>query len=282
MKIIKSIKKINDYLIKQRRYGKTIGFVPTMGYFHEGHLSLMRKAKKECDIAVVSVFVNPTQFGPKEDFNKYPRNFKRDLNMAKSAGVDVIFNPEVSEMYPSGYSTFVDVSGDLASVLCGASRPGHFRGVATVVSKLFNIVRPDTAYFGQKDSQQCAVIKQMIKDLNIPVKIKIMPIVREKDNLAMSSRNVYLSKEERKIAPVLYNSLQLAKRMIKNKETNSSKIILQMKKLVLSKKNTKIDYISIVNPETLEEVKNIRSKVLIALAVKLGKTRLIDNIVVSP
>ena len=263
-----------------RREGKTIGFVPTMGYLHEGHLSLIRKARKENDYVVISIFVNPAQFGPREDFTKYPRNFLRDKKLARSCGVDSIFYPSAKAMYPQGYKTSVLVE-DLSNVLCGARRPGHFRGVTTVVLKLFNIVGPDAAYFGRKDAQQAIIIKKMVEDLNLPVKIKVLPIVREKDGLAMSSRNTYLSKQERENATILYNSLQTAVGMIKSGDKDPRKITAAVRKMIKAKRGARIDYIKIVDFDTLKEVKKIKARSLIAVAVFIGKTRLIDNIIIS-
>jgi len=264
----------------QRRRNKTIGFTPTMGYLHEGHLSLMRQAEKDCDISIISIFVNPTQFGPREDFKKYPRDIKRDERLAKSAGVDAIFYPNVKQMYPQGYLTYVKVE-KLTEGLCARSRPTHFRGVTTIVTKLFNIVQPDIAYFGRKDAQQAIVINRMTKDLDMPIKIKIMPIIRESDGLAMSSRNAYLSSSGRKDALILYQCLKKAREMIKQGERSSRKIITTMRRMITAKKTTKIDYISCVNLDNLESVPQIKEKVLIALAVWIGKTRLIDNIIVN-
>lgn len=271
---------MSEYSDRLKAKGNTIGLVPTMGYLHEGHLSLMRKAKRDTDKAVVSIFVNPAQFGPREDYTKYPRNFKRDERLAKSIGVDTIFYPSVMQMYPNRFCTYVNVE-NLTEGLCGKFRPGHFRGVTTVVTKLFNIVKPDIAYFGQKDAQQAIVIKKMTEDLNIPVKIKVMPTIREKDRLAMSSRNVYLSSDERKKALILYKSLQVARNLIKSGETNPAKIKNKMRMMIEKIKNSKIDYISIVDMDTMKDVKNLKANVLIALAVWIGKTRLIDNIIVK-
>lgn len=276
------------YAARLKKQGKTIGFVPTMGYLHEGHLSLAKQAKKDTDIVVMSIFVNPAQFGPKEDFKKYPRDFARDCRLAKSAGVDVIFYPTAKAMYPKGYQTYVEVfelskySSHHIHVagLCGASRPGHFKGVTTVVAKLFNIVKPDTAYFGQKDAQQAIIIKRMVEDLNMDLKVRVMPIIREADGLAASSRNVYLSPTERKEALVLKNALQKAKDMVNSDEKDPKKIIAKMREIINSVPSSKIDYISIVDTENLRDVKTINGGILIALAVKIGKTRLIDNIIV--
>jgi pantoate--beta-alanine ligase len=277
VKVIKSIKKLTELLRKYKREGKTVGFVPTMGYFHEGHISLMKASKRECDITVLSIFVNPIQFGPKEDLKKYPRNLKRDFKMARSVGVDIVFYPSVRDMYPSHYLTCVGVE-KLGDVLCGAFRPGHFRGVTTVVSKLFNIIQPDIAYFGQKDAQQAIIIKKMVEDLNMPLKVKVMPVVREKDKLAMSSRNVYLSPSERKDAGVLFFSLQQCVDMIKSGVRESSIIRRGIKRIIGRKKSARIEYVEIVNPVTLEPLKRVEKEALIAIAVRIGKTRLIDNI----
>lgn len=277
MKIAKTIKEVRDIIRKERNSGKTIGFVPTMGYLHGGHLSLVRKAKEETDFVVVSIFVNPLQFGPKEDFKEYPRNLNRDIKLLEEVKADLLFAPETEEMYPPGYKTYVEVT-EITDVLCGASRPGHFKGVTTVVTKLFNIVKPDKAFFGQKDAQQVAVIKKMVKDLNMDIEIVPVPIVREEDGLAMSSRNVYLNPEERKAAPILYKSLQRAKELIEKGEKNSSTILKEMEEMILKEPLAKIDYIEIVDGETLKRKDKIEGNVLIALAVKIGKTRLIDNI----
>ncbi|MCM8770352.1 MAG: pantoate--beta-alanine ligase [Candidatus Omnitrophica bacterium] len=279
MKIIKSIKKIQQILAKERLKGRSIGFVPTMGALHEGHLSLIRQARRENDIVVVSIFVNPTQFGPKEDFKKYPRNFKKDALLCEKCGVDFIFYPDAKAMYPKGYKTYVNVE-DLGNVLCGKSRPGHFKGVATVVTKLFNIIGPDLAYFGSKDAQQAIIIKRMVEDLNMPLKIKVMPTVREKDGLAMSSRNIYLNKKERKAATALFHSLKAAEKFIKKGEKDAGKIIHLMRRMIQEAQPKKIDYIEIVDAQSLLPVKKIKGKVLIALAVWFGKARLIDNIIV--
>lgn len=280
MKIIDNISRMATFVKMLKKEGKSIGFVPTMGYLHEGHLSLARTAKKHTDVVVMSIFVNPIQFGLNEDFDKYPRDFKRDEELARGAGVDVIFCPKVLDMYPEGYATYVNVEG-LTDSLCGASRPGHFKGVTTVVAKLFGIVQPDMAYFGQKDAQQAIVIKKMVKDLNMDIEIKILPIVREKDGLAMSSRNVYLSEMERKDALILYQSLRKVEALINQGECDSKKIIKMMEDIIKAKPTAKIDYISIVDAKNLKDVKTISGEALIALAVFIGKTRLIDNIVVK-
>lgn len=280
MKIIRSIKEMTGFLQKLRIKGKTIGFVPTLGALHQGHLSLIRQAAAENDIVVVSIFVNPIQFGPKEDYRRYPRNLRLDARLCRREGADVIFFPDAQQMYTSNYKTYVIVQ-DLSDVLCGKFRPGHFKGVATVVTKLFNIVRPDIAYFGGKDAQQAIIIKKVVEDLNIPVRIKVMPTVREEDGLAMSSRNAYLNKEERRDAAVLYQALILAKNLIKQGSVDSSGIIRKMRRLINKKKSACIQYISVVKHKDLEPLDKIRGKVLIALSVWIGKTRLIDNIVIG-
>jgi len=267
--------------IKLREEGKSIGFVPTMGALHEGHLSLMGRARRENDILVISIFVNPTQFGPGEDYRRYPRPFEKDRALAQREGVDIIFYPFVSEMYGERYSTYVEVD-KLSNKLCGLSRLGHFKGVASVVCKLFNIVKPRIAYFGQKDYQQLEIIKKMVKDLNIEVEIRECPIVREPDGLAMSSRNSYLSSQERQEALSLYRALNCAKRLIRA-GSSVPDVIFEMKKIIQKEPHAKIDYIKIVDPQTLEDVNKIRQgrKVLVALAIWIGKTRLIDNILVK-
>ncbi|OPX30111.1 MAG: pantoate--beta-alanine ligase [Candidatus Omnitrophica bacterium 4484_171] len=277
MIVSRSINTIRTAAGKARKKSKRIGFVPTMGALHKGHLSLVKAARKECGFVTVSIFVNPIQFGPREDFRSYPRNFKKDEMLLEAEGVDLIFYPSISGMYDRDFSVYVEEIS-LSRYLCGKSRPGHFRGVCTVVAKLFNIVQPDIAYFGQKDYQQAQIIKRMVKDLNFSLKVKVMPIVREKDGLAMSSRNKYLSIKERKDALCLYNSLMLASKMVKGGICSSATVVANMKKLIRNQAPyARIDYINIVNPGTLEEVKKIKGKVLAALAVYIGKTRLIDN-----
>ena len=259
---------------------KKIGFVPTMGALHDGHLSLIKQAAKDNQIVVVSIFINPQQFGPGEDLKRYPRPLKKDLKLCRKQGVDFIFLPDNETMYPQGYSTFVEV-GRLSQLLCAAKRPGHFRGVATVVAKLLNIVRPDNLYLGQKDAQQAVIISRMVKDLNFPVKVNVLPIMRLKDGLALSSRNAYLSKNERASAIVLFKALRLAETLVSNGQRNTNKIIFRMKQLIEKNKKAKIDYISIVDQEQLTELKKVKIGSLIALAVKIGKTRLIDNTVIN-
>jgi len=279
MIVAKSIAKVRKIINKAKKENKTIGFVPTMGALHKGHLSLVKRAKKECNFVVVSIFVNPIQFGPKEDYKKYPRTFKEDKKLLLGYA-DLLFFPYVETMYKEDNSTFVEET-ILSKFLCGASRPGHFKGVCTVVAKLFNIVEPDIAYFGQKDYQQALIIKRMVRDLNFPVKIKVLPIVREKDGLAMSSRNTYLNEKERKEAVCLYKALNLAKNIIKEGERDSKVVIERMKNLILSHSSAKIDYIKITDPYILEDVEKIEKKVLVALAVFIGTTRLIDNILIN-
>ncbi|MFN3282706.1 MAG: pantoate--beta-alanine ligase [Pseudothermotoga sp.] len=279
MQVIKTVshmKKLADDLRKQ----KTIGFVPTMGYLHQGHLSLVRRSRAENDVTVVSIFVNPTQFGPNEDYKSYPRDLNRDLSMLEKEQVDFVFAPEVEEMYPKGYSTYVNEES-LSRYLCGKSRPGHFRGVCTVVTKLFNIVKPHRAYFGQKDAQQFRVIRRMVRDLNMDVEVIECPIVREPDGLAMSSRNVYLSTQEREQALALNRALKLAESLHKSGEKNASRIIEKMTDYLSTFDKLKIDYIEIVDEESLEPVTRIDNKVIVALAVWIGKARLIDNVILG-
>jgi pantoate--beta-alanine ligase len=264
-----------------RAAGVQIACVPTMGALHEGHATLMRHARNEGGVLVASIFVNPTQFGRGEDFGRYPRTLEHDLEIARQTGVDVVFAPEASEMYPSGYATYVDVEG-ITSVLEGASRPGHFRGVATVVTKLLNIVKPHVAYFGQKDAQQVAVISRMVSDLNIDCRLVIVPTVREADGLAMSSRNAYLSPEHRREAPVLYRALQAAEREVREGHADAAQVVNEMCRLITSSSSGVIDYVSVANAETLQDLKGPVTgvPVLISLAVRFGTTRLIDNILI--
>ena len=283
MEVVKTVEEVRRRVLREKCSGKKVGFVPTMGYLHEGHLSLMKQARKETDFVVVSIYVNPIQFGPTEDFRRYPRDLERDLRLCESVGVDLVFTPTDEEMYPFGYentSTYVEVVGKLTSTMCGASRPGHFRGVTTVVSKLFNAVLPDVAYFGQKDPQQAVVIKRMVKELLYGIEIKVMPIVREPDGLAMSSRNTYLNPQERKKALGLYRSLLKAREMLEMGEKNTVRIIDEMKK-VLHDHGVMIDYIVAVDPYTLEDIERIKEnkKVMFAVAGVVGSTRLIDNMV---
>jgi pantoate--beta-alanine ligase len=280
MKIIRSIKQMQEAAGNLRRKGRSIGFVPTMGALHAGHLSLVRRARRENDIAVVSIFVNPAQFGPGEDLKKYPRDLKKDAALCRKEGVDIIFYPRPKDMYPQGYKTYVHVE-HLSRQLCGRFRPGHFRGVATVVKKLFNIIQPDVAYFGQKDAQQARIIQKMVEDLNVPLKVMVMPTVREKTGLALSSRNKYLTAHEKQDAAVLYQALELARRLIRQGSRDYQDIIKKMRGLIGKKKNIRVQYISIVNLEDLLPVKSSAGKILIALAAHIGKTRLIDNIIIN-
>ena len=277
MRIVRSPKKMQRICGRLKRQGKIIGFVPTMGYLHEGHLSLVRIAKKRSDVLVVSVFVNPTQFGPKEDFKRYPRDFRRDRLLLEKEGCDFVFAPRTKDMYPDGYLTSVNVD-KITHELEGAKRPGHFQGVTTVVAKLFNIVQPDIAVFGQKDAQQAVVLKKMVDDLNYGIKMIIAPTVREKDGVATSSRNVYLSKEERKQAKILYQALRQARERIKKGERNASKIVSGMRTLINRQPLADIDYIAITDAKSLELLNKLKGEILISLTVRFGKTRLIDNI----
>lgn len=276
MKILNSVAEMQSYSESLRLQGKKISFVPTMGYFHEGHLSLMREARKIADCLAISIFVNPTQFGPKEDLSRYPRDFDRDCKMAESVDVDVIFNPSDQEMYPANYQTYVNVE-QVTQDLCGASRPGHFRGVTTVCCKLFNIVKPHTAVFGKKDFQQFVTIKRMVADLNLDLEIIGVPTVRESDGLAMSSRNVYLKEEERLSALSLVNSLKLAQELFNGGERKSSRIRSEVTQMIKSAPHTEIDYVKICDAEKLIEVDEINFPAVMALAVRVGTTRLIDN-----
>lgn len=280
MLIIKDIKSLCKVLDKARAKGQKIGFVPTMGYFHEGHLNLMRQAKKECDLCVVSIYINPKQFGPKEDLKKYPRDLQRDTSIIDKENVDILFIPSDNVVYPKSYLTYIDVE-KITTTLCGKFRPGHFKGVATVVAKLLNMVKPDIMYLGQKDAQQVAVLKQMVADLNFSVTVRVVPTAREKDGLAMSSRNVYLTPQERLEAPVLYQVLQMAAKRIKAGERSSLKIVKGITELINKQSQGKIQYVACVDANNLEPLITIKGTVLIALAVFFGKTRLIDNVIVS-
>ena len=281
MEVIKSIPEMKEKSLSFKKGGETIGFVPTMGYLHEGHLSLVRLARKKADRVVVSIFVNPLQFGPSEDYNIYPRDLERDLALLEKERVDVVFIPDEEEMYPPDFQTYVEVT-KLTQGLCGAYRPGHFRGVTTVVLKLFNIVKPDLAVFGEKDYQQLRVIQQMVKDLNLDVEIIPHPIVREESGLAMSSRNTYLSEEERHSAVALYQSLKMAERVIFEGERDAERVRTLIKDYLEKFPHNKVQYVEIVDPETLERVSEINGPVLIALAVFVGSTRLIDNRLIKP
>jgi pantoate--beta-alanine ligase len=278
-RIIETISGIQGYVAACRKRGMKVGFVPTMGAFHEGHLTLMREARRNNQAVIVSIFVNPIQFSAGEDYDRYPRRLEQDTKMADSERVDVIFAPSVAEMYPKGFDTYVDQT-DLPDKLCGEFRVGHFRGVMTIVTKLFNIVRPDVAYFGQKDYQQSLIIRRTATDLNLEVAIKVLPTVREEDGVAMSSRNMYLGPKQRKDAMCLITALRRAEDMVNNGESSAAKVSTEMKRLIRKVKGTRVEYIAIVNSETLEPVKEIKGKTLIALAVRIGKARLIDNVIV--
>ena len=276
MEIVKTIREVRKQIKEWKKQGLSIGLVPTMGYLHEGHKSLIDKAVRENDKVVVSVFVNPIQFGPKEDLEAYPRNIERDKELCESSDVNIIFNPEASEMYFQDRCTHVDVD-ELTEGLCGAKRPGHFTGVCTVVSKLFNIVAPDRAYFGEKDAQQLAVIKRMVRDLNFDIEVIGCSIVREEDGLAKSSRNIYLSKEERQAALVLSRSLRRAQELLKGGEKDAVLVKKAIEEEINKERLAKIDYIQIVDSESLKAVEEVNKSVLTAIAVFIGKTRLIDN-----
>ncbi|MGI5911244.1 MAG: pantoate--beta-alanine ligase [Syntrophomonadaceae bacterium] len=281
MRIIDNIKEMQNYSQNERRQGKEIGLVPTMGYLHDGHMALVKTARKMCDLVVVSIFVNPIQFGQGEDFEEYPRDLNRDCNLLENAGVDIVFAPSAQEMYPRDYSSSVEVRGTIGERMCGASRPGHFNGVTTVCTKLFHVCLPVKAFFGQKDMQQLMIIKKMVKELNFPLEIVGVPIVREHDGLALSSRNVYLNPNERQQALILNKSLLMAQEQIIKGERDVNRLLDSIKEMILKSPQAKIDYIEILNAEDLTPIEKVNGKVLVALAVKFGKTRLIDNLVVE-
>ncbi len=278
--LVTTVSEFRQTLHAARRSGKTIGLVPTMGALHEGHLSLVRASRAECGFTAVTIYVNPTQFGPHEDFAQYPRTLESDLTLL-SGLADVVFAPRDEEVYPPGFSTWVEV-GSVAKPLEGVCRPGHFRGVATIVLKLFTMAWPDVAYFGQKDYQQALVIRRMAIDLNLPLTIRVCPIVREPDGLAMSSRNRYLAPDERQRATVLYQSLTQAANLVAQGETNASRITEAMRRTIQAANPKQIDYVAIADPETLEPVETIRGRTVALLAVRIGKTRLIDNMILEP
>ncbi len=280
MQITGKISDVRSQVKEWKKQDLTVGFVPTMGYLHEGHASLMKRARAECDKVVVSIFVNPMQFGANEDLDSYPRDLEADSKLCESIGVDLIFHPEVEEMYAEGFCSFVDMNG-LTKELCGKSRPIHFRGVCTVVSKLFNIVTPDKAFFGQKDAQQLAVIRRMVKDLNMDIEIVGCPIIREADGLAKSSRNTYLNDEERKAALILSQTIRLGEKLVKEGEKDAGKLVAAMKENIEKEPFAKIDYVEAVNMDTIEKVDAIAPNTLVAMAVYIGKTRLIDNFIVE-
>jgi len=276
--IVHTIKEVREQVKQWKAQGLSVGFVPTMGYLHEGHQSLIKKAVAENDRVVVSVFVNPMQFAPTEDLESYPRDLQADARLCEATGADLIFNPEPEEMYTDGFCSFVDMTG-LTKELCGKSRPIHFRGVCTVVSKLFNIVAPDRAYFGQKDAQQLAVIKRMVTDLNIPVEIVGCPIIREEDGLAKSSRNTYLNEQERKAALILSKTIFMGQELVKNGMTDAKALINAMKESIETEPLAKIDYVQAVNFDDISITDTIKGNTLVAIAVYIGKTRLIDNFI---
>ncbi|WP_294465757.1 pantoate--beta-alanine ligase [uncultured Anaerofustis sp.] len=276
MELVHNIEEVRSIVSSWKKEGLSVGLVPTMGYLHEGHQSLIKKAVEENDRVVVSIFVNPMQFGENEDLETYPRDLNKDSKLCDEAGADLIFNPEPEEMYKEGFCSYVDMNG-LTTELCGKSRPIHFRGVMTVVTKLFNIVTPDRVYFGMKDAQQLCVIKRMVKDLNMDIDVIGCPIIREKDGLAKSSRNTYLNKEERKAALILYKTISLGKDLLVSGERDVNTIINKMKDNINKEPLAKIDYVEAVDLETVEKIDVIKGKVLIAMAVYIGKTRLIDN-----
>jgi pantoate--beta-alanine ligase len=281
MKICATIPEARVACRDARASRKRLGLVPTMGALHEGHLSLVRAAKAQCDAVAVSIFVNPTQFGPTEDLSKYPRQFDRDRQLLEKEGIEILFAPSVDEIYPDGAVTWVLVEG-LSEKLDGRSRPGHFRGVTTIVAKLFNIIEPDAAFFGQKDAAQLAVIRSMVWDLNFPVEIVACPIMRESDGLAMSSRNAYLNREERGRALVLQRSLQQVQREFQNGERIAARLIASAKEVFAREPQVVLDYFEIVDPDTLDPVERVSQKTLVAVAAYVGSTRLIDNIVLEP
>jgi pantoate--beta-alanine ligase len=278
MQVVHTVSQLREVLHSARATGKSVGFVPTMGYLHEGHLSLISTARAADDVVVVSVFVNPTQFGANEDLDSYPRDLPRDLEMMDGARADVAFCPSAEALYPDGFTTYVDVQGPMTRTLCGRSRPGHFRGVATIVTKLFHIVAPRRAYFGQKDAQQVAVIQQMARDLDFDVRIVACPTVRETDGLAMSSRNTFLTPTQRSQAPLIYQSLRQAARLIETGERNAGTVVDFLKKKLATIDGGAIDYVSVADARTLADLETLTGEVLIAVAIRLGRTRLIDNI----
>jgi pantoate--beta-alanine ligase len=279
MRICESVEQLRKARILMRE-GRRVGLVPTMGALHEGHLSLVRAAREQCDSVIVSIFVNPLQFGPNEDLGKYPRTFERDCKLLEREKVDIVFAPSVDDMYPKNAVTYVMVEG-MSEKLCGRSRPGHFRGVTTVVAKLFHIVEPELAFFGQKDAAQCAIIRRMVRDLNFPVEVVVCPIVRESDGLAMSSRNAYLSPQERKSALVLQRALGEVKKGFDQGERGASKLVGAGEQVLSQEPGARLDYLEIVDPDTLDSIEAIQETGLAAVAASVGNTRLIDNILLS-
>lgn len=280
MKVFTDVRKIQEYCSSLKRRGVTIGFVPTMGALHEGHLSLIRRARKENACVCVSIFVNPIQFGPAEDLKRYPRPIRRDTSLCENENADILFVPSVRGLYGDDFRTYVEVEG-LSDVLCGAARHGHFRGVATVLAKLFNIVQPDRAYFGQKDFQQSVVVRRMVGDLNFPVTIRVVPTVREAQGLALSSRNAYLSAEERRDAVRISQSLKIARDMVREGTRDSRVVIRRMERVIKGQGGLSVEYIEIVDPDTLSPLRRINGRAVVVVAARAGKTRLIDNTVVG-
>ena len=280
MKVTGKIHEIREEIKGWKKAGLTVGFVPTMGYLHEGHTSLMKEAKKQCDKVVVSIFVNPMQFGVNEDLDSYPRDLEADKVLCEQVGVDLIFHPQVEEMYAEGFCSFVDMDG-LTKELCGKSRPIHFRGVCTVVNELFNIVQPHKAFFGQKDAQQLAVICRMVKDLNMDIEVIGCPIIREEDGLAKSSRNTYLNEEERKAALILSKTIFMGEELVRKGERSSIKLLSLMREMLASEPMAEIDYVEAVSMDTIEKIQILEGNVLVAIAVKIGRTRLIDNFIAT-
>lgn len=281
MKVLRTVQEIQAFSKAAKDAGKSVGLVPTMGALHEGHLTLMRRARQENDVVIASVFVNPTQFGPNEDFDAYPRRFEEDCKKMETVPVDAVFHPEPKEMYPEGYCTYVNVEGDITKKLCGAQRPGHFRGVATVVTKLMNLSRADRAYFGQKDAQQVVVVKRFVSDLNIPTEIVMVPIVREESGLARSSRNQYLSAEEKEAALVLSRSLKKGKAAFDGGEKDVETLKKVVREEIGTEPKAVIDYVDIYSFPALLPIENATEPALLAIAVKIGKTRLIDNVILG-
>lgn len=281
MQVFNDIQAMQNWCLEKKRRGQTIGLVPTMGYLHAGHLALVKEAGQHCDIVIVSIFVNPTQFGPNEDYDSYPRDVESDCQKLETVKVDAVFAPAAREMYREGYNSWVELKGDITTKLCGGSREGHFRGVTTVVSKLFNICQPDKAFFGQKDAQQALIIEKMVRELNFPLTIVKVPIVREADGLAMSSRNVNLNDEQRQQALILSRSLQKAAQLIQAGEHSAAFIKQEIRQMIEAAPQANIDYIEIYAADDLGDVEEIRGRVLLALAVKFGNTRLIDNLIVE-
>ncbi len=281
MKVLRTIKEIKEYAKTQKQAGKIIGLVPTMGALHEGHLTLMQAAREKCDIVIASVFVNPVQFGPNEDYDAYPRRFEEDCKKLETVPVDAVFHPEPAEMYPDGYATYVNVEGEITHKLCGAQRPGHFRGVATVVTKLMNLSRADEAFFGQKDAQQVVVISRFVEDLNINVHINMVPIVREESGLARSSRNQYLSADEKKAALVLSRSLKAAKMLYADGENKVAELKKVVSDILKAEPMATVDYVELYSFPGLLSIEEVKGPALLAIAVKIGKTRLIDNVILG-